>query len=102
MVAAIITKNHAMTDITFDFAFSFDSALTGNTNIRPTHTITPIATTLVTIWTLRMIFAVIVRKSEPESVTLRSIFASDWVQMLGLQFLNSSRISPPLYTHSTA
>jgi len=89
IVAAIITRKPMTTENTFDFALSFASALTGKTMIRPIQTITPMARTLVTICTRRITAAVIVLKSDPDFVTERSKFVTDFTPMLGLQFLNT-------------
>lgn len=89
-----MTKNPIATENTLDFALSFASAFTGRTMMRPIHTITPIAITLVTICTLRITAAVMVRKSDPDSTTARLTLESVFIPILGLQFLNSSRISP--------
>lgn len=94
MVADIMTRKPSNTDNIFDFADSFASALTGSTMIRPIHTMIPIATILVKIWTLFTIVAVILRKSDHDFFTSRLMSASDCMPVAGLQFLKSCLMSP--------
>jgi hypothetical protein len=102
IVAAIMRRKPRTTENTFDLAFSLASLLVGRTRIRPIHTITPIAITAVRICTLSMISAVISRKSESDSTALRLISDVGRTPISGLQFLNSSRISPLPNSQSAA
>lgn len=89
MVAEIMSKKPRSTENIFDFADSLASALTGRTMIRPIQTITPIAIILVIIWTLCMSVAIILRKSDPDSVALKFTSSSEIIPELGAQFLKS-------------